>query len=45
MIIVHIVRGNYTPLALNGVYKVIDNISIALSKQRERVSENVCLHY
>lgn len=33
MNIVHIVRGNYTPLALNGVYKVIDNISIALSKQ------------
>ena len=33
MIIVHIVRGNYTPLALNGVYKVIDNISLALSKQ------------
>lgn len=33
MNIVHIVRGNYTPLALNGVYKVIDNISTALSKQ------------
>ena len=33
MNIVHIVRGNYTPLALNGVYMVIDNISIALSKQ------------
>ena len=33
MNIVHIVRGNYTPLALNGVYMVIDNISIALSRQ------------
>ena len=31
MKIVHIVRDNYTPLALNGVYKVIDNISKALS--------------
>ena len=33
MNIVHIVRGNYTPLALNGVYKVIDNVSTALSKR------------
>lgn len=31
MRIVHIVRGNFTPQALNGVYKVIDNLSIALT--------------
>ena len=32
MKVVHIVRGDFSPLALNGVYKVVDNISIALSK-------------
>lgn len=33
MRIVHIVRGNYTPESLNGVYKVIDNLSIALANR------------
>ncbi len=32
MNIIHIVRGNYTPIALNGVYSVIHNISIGYSK-------------
>jgi len=31
MRIVHVVRGNFTPESLNGVYKVIDNLSIALA--------------
>ena len=31
MNIVHIVRGDFTPHALNGVYKVIDSLSIALT--------------
>lgn len=32
MNIVHIVRGDYTPQAINGVYNVIDNLSEALTK-------------
>lgn len=31
MRIVHVVRGNFTPESLNGVYKVIDCLSIALA--------------
>lgn len=31
MNIVHIVRGDFTPQALNGVYKVIDSLSAALT--------------
>lgn len=32
MNIVHIVRDNFTPNALNGVYKVIDSLSVSLTK-------------
>lgn len=32
MKIVHVVRGDFSPLALNGVYKVVDSLSVALSK-------------
>ncbi len=31
MRIVHIVRGDFTPKSLNGVYKVIDCLSVALA--------------
>lgn len=31
MNIVHIVRGDFTPQALNGVYRVIDSLSAALT--------------
>lgn len=31
MNIVHIVRGDFTPQALNGVYKVIDSLSATLT--------------
>ena len=39
MNIVHIVRGDFNPNSLNGVYKVIDSVSKALSSN----NVNVCV--
>ena len=32
MNVIHVVRGDFSPLTLNGVYKVVDSISIAMSR-------------
>lgn len=42
MNIVHIVRGDFTPQALNGVYKVIDSLSVALTNVNKGVNVTVC---
>lgn len=40
--IIHIVRDNFTPNSLNGVYKVVDSLSCALGKQLGKQKVCVC---